>query len=625
MPFADVERPALGVSLLKARIAAQGFCSRIIYCNLDLAERIGIDPYRRISDGFPADLLVGEWFFADLVFGSEIPPEYEYVDRVLGKAAPPPVVAAILSARRDRSAFVAECAAKVQADRPKIVAFTTTFHQTCAALALAKSLKTGPDPPIVIFGGGNCEGEMGRQLIDSVPWIDFVCTGEGDDIFPAFVAAILSGAEPAVTPGLSRRGGSPELTVPPTITDLDRLPYPDYGDYMARLRASPLGANMTPTLLFESARGCWWGAKQHCTFCGLNGQTMAFRSKSPARVFDEISTLSRTHGIKRLSAVDNILDTRHIRTLFPRLRDADLGLELFYEVKANLKFHEVALLRAGGVYAIQPGLESLSNDVLRLMKKGCTALHNIQLLRWCLELGITAAWNLLAGFPGENEQSFADMAELVPLLVHLTPPASCTPVRLDRFSPLFTHSAKMGLRRVRPAAAYYYVFPFDRRELERLAYFFDFDYADGRSPIRYLEPLQRSVGSWWEAHALPAAQRPRLDAEWFAPDELTVTDTRACARDKVQHFSGPEARIYAICDSYKSVVGIVRALDDGPMATPIQPILDAFVAHKLMVEIEDQYLSLAVIKNRSRMVEGGSDEDRRRHEAAAAEPLLSSV
>jgi hypothetical protein len=259
------------------------------------------------------------------------------------------------------------------------------------------------------------------------------------------------------------------------------------------------------------------------------------------------------------------------------------------------------------------------------MKKGCTALQNIQLLRWCREIGITAAWNLLAGFPGEREDSYTAMAALVPLLTHLPPPVACTPIRLDRFSPLFTRRQEMGLCRVRPTSAYYYVFPFDRRELERLAYFFDFDYADGRRPAAYLEPLQRAVGSWWEAHALPEEERPRLDADWTTADNLTLTDTRACAHQPVQHFSGQAARVYAICDSFQGAAGVARELDGRATPTLVEAILKEFIERKLMIEIENQYLSLAVVKNRSRMARGGSGDDHRQYEAAAAEPLLPAL
>ena len=158
-------------------------------------------------------------------------------------------------------------------------------------------------------------------------------------------------------------------------------------------------------VVVETSRGCWWGAKHHCTFCGLNGDTMAFRSKSPARAFDEIDGLTRRHGIDKVGCVDNILDMDYVATLFPQLAASGLQLELFYEVKSNLRYDQLLTLRHGGMRQIQPGIESFSDQVLQLMDKGVTGLQNIQLLRWSEELGIDCAWNLLAGFPGETSRN----------------------------------------------------------------------------------------------------------------------------------------------------------------------------------------------------------------------------
>ena len=72
---------------------------------------------------------------------------------------------------------------------------------------------------------------------------------------------------------------------------------------------------------------------------------------------------------------------------FPETLERGSRVKLFYETKANLRFEQLATLWKGGVRWIQPGIESFSNPVLRLMKKGTTAFQNIQLLRWCRELG----------------------------------------------------------------------------------------------------------------------------------------------------------------------------------------------------------------------------------------------
>jgi magnesium-protoporphyrin IX monomethyl ester (oxidative) cyclase len=142
MPFADVNRPAIGVSLLHAAARQAGFSSRIAYFNLDLAEAIGLPLYGLLAFALPPDSLVGEWFFADQAFGAALPPDGNYIAKILSAYVPDEHTRTrILAARRDRAAFIDDCARRILAERPRIVAFTSTFHQTCAALAVARRLK----------------------------------------------------------------------------------------------------------------------------------------------------------------------------------------------------------------------------------------------------------------------------------------------------------------------------------------------------------------------------------------------------------------------------------------------------------------------------------------------------
>lgn len=596
-PFVDITRPAIGVSLLKAELARRGFSSRVEYLCIELAERIGFGVYQSIADALGSDSLVGEWFFADVVFGEEIPHERLYVEKILSRyAGAGELMDQVLKARAARHQFVEDSARRILEEAPRIVGFTTTFHTTCASLAVARRLKESADAPVVIFGGANCEGEMGQQLIRSFPWIDFVCTGEADIVFPEFLEKLLREGESPRVAGILRQGEADALSTPEPVRDLDELPIPDYGDYVERLRLSPLHEQITPEILIETSRGCWWGAKQHCTFCGLNGATMSFRSKSPERVFDELDHLTKTYGIKRISSVDNILDTRYINTLFPRLSESGVGAELFYEVKANLRYDQLAKMRVGGVRSIQPGIESLSNEVLRLMRKGCTGLQNIQLLRWCEELGIEVAWNILAGFPGEDAAEYERMAELLPLLAHLPPPVSCTPIRLDRFSPFYTRPAEFGMARVRPAAAYFYAYPLGRRELARLAYFFDFDYEDGREPSAYIAGLQRAVGEWWPRRLCEPDKRARLDAR-VSRGALDIEDTRDGER-KTRRLEGLAAELYLRCDSAHTPAALRRELSCAAGEREVERALAELVDAGLTLEMEGQYLSLAVMRDR---------------------------
>lgn len=624
LPFADIDRPAIGVSLLAAALRARGHAVRVEYFNLDLAETIGVGVYRQLADEISPQTLVGEWFFADLVFGDQIPPAHDFVERILGGVAPG-VVDKILRAREVRRSYLRQCADTIVARRPAIVGMTTTFHQTCASLALAKLLKKSPSPPVIIFGGANCEGIMGERLVQSFPWVDYACTREGDVLFPNFVDEVLAGAPVTPVPGLTARSMPPYDGAAAPFVDLDALPIPEYDDYFAKIASSPIGLELRPTIVVESARGCWWGAKHHCTFCGLNGAGLAFRSKSPDRVVDEVLALTDRYPGNHVDFVDNILDLRYVKTVFPRLGERKPDLNIFFEVKANLRYDQLTTLHMGGVRRMQPGIESLDNDVLKLMDKGCTALQNIALLRWCDELGITLAWNLIGGFPFEDPKAYEQMARLIPLLVHLPPPISIAPVRLDRFSPLFAEAERFDLQRVRPAHAYYFVYPLDRRDLYDLAYYFDFDYGDGRKPLEYMESATRAVASWWNGKQIGSDRCPVLEARWSG-DRIVVRDTRPCAVESIVTLMGTEALVFERCDtpqSVRSIAGALTMTQNG--VAEVEAALAGLTARKLVIDIAGQYLTLAVFRDRPRGKGNAAAIERVRHEASAAQPVLSAL
>src|SRR5262249_53544738 len=139
---------------------------------------------------------------------------------------------------------------------------------------------------------------------------------------------------------------------------------------------------------------------------------------------------------------------------------------------------------------------SLSDHVLQRMRKGTTALRNIQLLKWCKEYNIAVDWNILYGFPGETREDYAAMLHLLPSIRFLQPPTACGPLRLDRFSPYYNAPAAFGFINVRPMAPYKYLYPFDDESLHRIAYYFDYDYEPGVDPTGYAALVVAYVEAW---------------------------------------------------------------------------------------------------------------------------------
>ena len=252
-------------------------------------------------------------------------------------------------------------------------------------------------------------------------------------------------------------------------------------------------------------------------------------------------------------------------------------------------------MRRGGVRSIQPGIESLSDEVLRLMRKGVTAFQNIQLLRWCRELDIECAWNILAGFPGESPSEYERMATLIPSLAHLQPPCSCAQLRLDRFSPFHSQPAEFGFAKVRPARAYYFVYPFGRRELTELAYFFEFDYRDDRDVASYLEPVIVAVQSWWDGWT--SEERPVLDAR-LEGDRVIVRDTRPVARTATYEVTGLRARLLLQCDRATSVTALQRWTELVCEESELVAAVDSLVDDGLVARRGGQLVSLVVLRDR---------------------------
>jgi hypothetical protein len=251
MPFADVGRPAIGVSLLKSAALQAGYTARIEYCNLPLADEMGVELYQQVSSGYPPDLVLGEWFFARDLFGDEIPDDAQYVNGPLARNATEEFAARVVESRAGVSTYLDDCASRIAAHSPRLVGFTTTFHQTIASLAVARRLKALPSPPLIVFGGANCEGEMGLQLLQSFPWIDYICCGEADISFPQLLHHLFRDGTAAI-PGVLQQGKSDAVAKSEAVQDLDVLPYPDYDDYFAQLERSRAGREQAYHVIVET-------------------------------------------------------------------------------------------------------------------------------------------------------------------------------------------------------------------------------------------------------------------------------------------------------------------------------------------------------------------------------------
>lgn len=560
MPWQSVKLPSLPIALLRARLAESRpgdtvteYHGYLRWAEFLLESSNGeLTPAHYMSvadDGVFHGL--GDWVFSGVLYGDPHWRTGVLEEYARGYGVD---IGVVRRARSHAEEFVERAVEEILATEPDVVGFTSTFMQNVPSLAAARRLKERAPHIIVVMGGGNCDGPMGQVLHRNHPFLDYVVRGEGELAFPELLGCVEAGVRPVDVPGVCWwRGDEPvanpqsRRAVPPEL-----IPRPDFDGWQRALDASGMADHFEPELVLEGARGCWWGEKHQCTFCGLNGSSIQFRSRPAERMWSDIRHLVTRHRILDLIMVDNIIDMAYFRDLLPRLARADWDLRIHYEVKANLQPEQVELLAAAGVTDVQPGIESLSRRVLGLMDKGTTGAINLRLLRECEDRGITVSWNYLYGFPGENAADYEAVIDQIPALVHLQPPGSVSRLLLERFSPYFDRP-ELGFRARRPAEMYEHVYDLPERELHDLVYFFDSPpLGIGTDTARR---LHEAVERWQRDYP-----RSRLIVRDGSGDTLVVEDARAGRPQREHVLTGWRAAAYRALERGRGPESLVKAL-----------------------------------------------------------------
>jgi ribosomal peptide maturation radical SAM protein 1 len=535
-PFLGIDRPYLGLHTLQAYARRAGFEVSIIYANASYAAEIGMDLYNDICYAGP-DKLLGEQIFAVQAFGASLENKKpsEAASRILSKHG-----VSLNELRKHAASWTIRFSEALREACPLVVGCNTTFEQTCASFSILSHLcKVAPNI-ITMLGGANCDGPMGEGLASLFPYPDYVFTGESEESFLSFLRSVHAGIRP----------GERVISSLP-VENMESIPALDYADYYEAIDDHVPGGMAAISkgawMPYQSSRGCWWGQKHHCTFCGLNDVGMNFREKKADTVLSELDSMLQNHPNKKIFMVDSIMPTTYFKNLLPTLIESNRNLEIFYEQKSNLSLDRVEMLIKAGVSVIQPGIEALSTSLLRRMDKGVSGPQNLALMRYARATGLGLYWNLLYAFPGDQEEDYEETLGLLPKIVHLHPPTGVWPLMVDRFSPYFERSDEYHIKDVKPMPAYFSVFP-EHADLMKIAYHFEGTYecAHYRSP-HVVDAIKSEAVRWHEEWAGDAPP-PILAIEAVTDDVFLLIDSRNRSRggSKVSFISADQARV-ALC------------------------------------------------------------------------------
>lgn len=608
MPFAELPRPPLAPGLLSAILNRDGVSCRTLHANLRFGERIGIDDWGMVVKTHPSHF-IPDYLFSHVAFPDRCVPVDVFIDQLEGRhwSLRDLKVRGYdtkLKTIQDKvTPFVDELADEILAQKPNVVGCSSTFVQQVPSLALLRVIKEKSPETITMLGGANCEMVMGQAIHEHCPWVDVVMSGEGDAALAPLVRQLKeSGADiPAESvPGgvfvrQHREKGYPLEPGRLSYRDLDALPTPDYSEFFETLKRCPsIDGNFS--LSAESSRGCWWGQQKGCTFCGLNGKGAGYAAKEPQRFLNELHELNETYDIAQFSLADNIIAKDYFTSLLPALEAEGAPYSLFYETKSNLRRKHVEAFRRAGVGWIQPGVESLSTGLLKHMRKGAEAWEHVQLLKLVLEYGIRIQWFILHDFPGEQDEWYAEMADLVPLITHLQNPVNMIPLQYCRFSEYYDNAEQYGLDLAPPPMARF-AYPFEEGALSKMMYVFE--PKEGRPSDQEVisllaempskRRLRGALGGW-----LSTFWTDRHVLEMHDDGEvLSIKDTRAVAVREVHRLMGSLRELYLdVCERCPSLSSLEASEAD----------IRVLIEDKLAVKLDGRLVGLAVPPPRYEML-----------------------
>ncbi|MBI4583554.1 MAG: radical SAM protein [Planctomycetes bacterium] len=193
------------------------------------------------------------------------------------------------------------------------------------------------------------------------------------------------------------RTGEPVLG-PRRTLDLRAAAAPDYSDLDLDRYLAP-----SRILLYAPTRGCYW---DKCSFCyyGLSETaTASYREVDPPKAASDLAKLSRRHGVRHFYISCDVLAPAYSTRLAQALIDQGLKIRWSCDLKIEKYFtpERCELLYRSGLRSAAFGVESGSDRMLELMRKGVTRDTLAEVSRSFHRAGVATEWMAFAGHPGE--------------------------------------------------------------------------------------------------------------------------------------------------------------------------------------------------------------------------------
>lgn len=295
--------------------------------------------------------------------------------------------------------------------KPDIVGISSMYTMYSRGTHIvAEIARRASHKALVVCGGTHAT--INPQMLLQDKNIDLIVKGEGEVTFLEIVRAFENKKDVYAASGIIyNRDGQARLTPPRAlIEDLDSLPFPERGylpvsQYIENTLRSKSYNMRHPALTVVTSRGC----PGRCIYCCVEKiWGRKWRARSAKNVVDEVELLIKQYGVREVQFTDDCISTdkNRLREICEEL--IRRRLKITWTPPAGIAIWQLnkellRIMKRSGCYRLTFGLESGSQETLRLIGKHYSYEHARQIIKEAGRLGIWVTGTFIIGFPHETK------------------------------------------------------------------------------------------------------------------------------------------------------------------------------------------------------------------------------
>lgn len=275
--------------------------------------------------------------------------------------------------------------------KPHIVGITSTTISYIPATKIAKAAKEADPKAIVVIGGVHVTF-MAHETLNECPWIDAVVRGEGE----CSILELSQGKSFAQIRGISYRQNGEIIDNPAgPLLRPDEIPIPAY---------DMLDMTKYAYVVLMCTRGC----PHNCTFCELplvHGREI--RCRSADKISQELELALSLNPKLEIRYEDEFMGLYPERTkqVLELIKSKKVGQFRAATRPDGITDDILVKLKEAGCTNLYIGMESGSDEVLRINKRAITVSKILEIAQMFLRNEMLFHAGFILGLPGETKQT----------------------------------------------------------------------------------------------------------------------------------------------------------------------------------------------------------------------------